>query len=402
MGTDAKVRGVPWITWLILAANIVVFAALQSLPGAEAAAYRHAFKAGQATIQTALSALFLHPSPIQLVLNLAFVACFGPPLESRLGGAGFLVGYLACGWVANLGWAAWINYVAPDMGTLPAMGAAGAVSGLLGLFLVRLSFTRLRFASLSALLSQGVVRAGRATIPAMAAVFLWFALQIAFSLGEPLPEAALVGHVAAFLVGMTFGWSLGLGGDGRVESLRAAGDRYAAQGEWFPALKEYDAYLRSVPDDPEVLVQTARIERVMHEESPAVEHFQEAVRSWLRSGQVREACDAFDEMKRLFGDATLPPGDLLRVARACEVLGRPGDASRAYEEYGRLYPDRDGAAVAILKSAELEEAALNNPARARYLYDELLQRPLTPEIERVVRERAGERAAPTPREKTLA
>jgi hypothetical protein len=43
--------------------------------------------------------------------------------------------------------------------------------------------------------------------------------------------------------------------------------------------------------------------------------------------------------------------------------------------------------VALLKSAEIERRTLNNPGRARYLYDELLRRPLHPDIERIVRER---------------
>jgi len=42
--------------------------------------------------------------------------------------------------------------------------------------------------------------------------------------------------------------------------------------------------------------------------------------------------------------------------------------------------------VAILKSTEIEQRTLNNPGRAKYLYDELLLRRLTPHIERVVRE----------------
>jgi membrane associated rhomboid family serine protease len=402
VGTDARVRGVPWITWLILVADVLVFAALQAFPGAEALAYRLAFKAGQPTIATAISSLFLHASPIQLLLNVAFLACLGPALETRLGWAGFLVGFLACGWGSNLARAAWISMLVPDMGTLPIMGAAGAVSGLMGLFLVRLSFAHLRFASLRLLLTQGILRSGRRTIPVIAAIGLWFALQVAIALREPVPEAALAGHLAAFLVGLGFGLGMGMAPQGRIESLRAAGNRYVARGDWFAALGEYDAYLAAVPDDPEALVQTARVERVMHQEALAAEHFQAAVRIWLQRNRLREACDAFDEMKRLLGEVTLPPGDLLRVARALEVLDRPGGASRAYEEFGRLYPDRDSAAVAMLKSAELEAGALNNPARARYLYDELLRRALTPEIERVVRERAGDWKVPAPREETLA
>ena len=402
IGTDAKVRGTPWITWLIVIANVAVFAALHSLPGAEATAYRLAFKAGQPTVPTAIASIFLHASPIQLLVNMAFLACFGPPLETRLGPTRYLIGFIACGWLANLARAAWIALAAPDMGTLPIIGAAGAISGLMGLFLVRASFARLRFASMRMLLSRGVFRADRRTLPAIVAICVWFLVQVWASLGDSVPEASLAGHLGGLLIGMLFGWSMGLIPEGKLESHPAAARRFAAKGEWFEALCEYDAYLAAAPDDPEVLAETARVERVTHHDELAVDHFQRAIHIWLQQRRFREACDTFEEMKRLLGAVSLPPGDLLRMARACEVLGRPGDASRAYEAFGRSYPEREGATAALLKSAEIELVALKNGARARYLYDELLRRPLPPDIERVVRERAGVTEAQAPQEETVA
>jgi hypothetical protein len=90
------------------------------------------------------------------------------------------------------------------------------------------------------------------------------------------------------------------------------------------------------------------------------------------------------------------------VARACEELGRAGEASRAYEAYGKDFPDRENSTVALLKSAEIEQRVLNNPGRANYLYEELLRRPLEPDLERVVRERAGRSGAVTLRERITA
>jgi len=77
----------------------------------------------------------------------------------------------------------------------------------------------------------------------------------------------------------------------------------------------------------------------------------------------------------------------LRVARGFEELGRPSEASRAYEAYGRSYPERHAAALALLRSADIERRALNNPGRARYIYDELLRRELPADIAEMVRER---------------
>jgi hypothetical protein len=103
---------------------------------------------------------------------------------------------------------------------------------------------------------------------------------------------------------------------------------------------------------------------------------------------MEAACDAYEEMRRLLGTAAvLPPVEQLRVARGFEELGRPSEASRAYEAYGRSYPERHAAALALLRSADIERRALNNPGRARYIYDELLQRELPADIADMVRER---------------
>ena len=165
------------------------------------------------------------------------------------------------------------------------------------------------------------------------------------------------------------------------------GDRYAQRGEWFAALGEYEAYLEKRPGDPEVLICAARVHRVTHQSSRSLGRFREAITGWLKRGEVEEACDAFDEMKRLLGDVTLPPGDLLRVARGYEERRRPSDASRAYESYGRHYSEAPGAATALLKCADIEWKVLNNPGRAQYVCQELLSKPLPPDVERLARER---------------
>ncbi len=376
IGTDARVPRVPAVTWSLMAANVFVFAALHFLPGALPASYQWAFKAAHPTVLTAIASLFLHADPIHLLGNLIFLAVFGPPLEMRIGALRFLVCFVACGWLSNLAQAAAILAQFPDLASTPIVGASGAISGLIGLFLVRLYFARLRFASLTMLLLHGTVRPTRFTLPAIVGIALWFLLTIAQALVEERPESATVAHLRGALFGALFGFTMGLAKEGRLEHHLARARRQSERGEWFAALGEVEAYLAQVPDDPHVLAQAARIQRVTQQERQAAERFREAIRLWLREGSYREACDGFEEMKRLLGPITLPPGDLLRVARACEGLGRSADASRAYEAYGRHYPERHAAPLALLKSAELGRRRLNNHGRALYLYDELLRRSL--------------------------
>lgn len=388
IGTDARVRTTPWVTITLVLLNVAAFGATVVTGGNVETLYALAFKAADPTIATALLSLFLHTGVLHLLGNLLFLSIFGPPIESRLGAARYLIGYLACGWLANLAQAAAIVAFTPELAAVPIVGASGAVSGLMGLFAVRLYFARLRFVSATVLLLHGTVRPARFTLPAPVGIGLWFLLAGLFLVAGASPETAIVAHLSGALFGALFGLVMGLVPEGRLERRLARGARYAEQGEWYAALGEYESYLTARPRDPEALAHAARLLRVVHQDGKAGNRFIEAIQAWLRSGALEAACDAYEEMRRLLGTAAvLPPIEQLRVARGFEELGRPSEASRAYEAYGRSYPERHASALALLRSADIERRALNNPGRARYIYDELLQRELPADIADMVRER---------------
>jgi membrane associated rhomboid family serine protease len=326
----------------------------------------------------------------RLLVSLLFLAVFGPPLESRIGVARTLVAFLASGWAANLVQAWLVRAQAPDLAAVPIAGSEGAISGLLGFFLVRLHFAQLVFVSPPRLRRGGGVRVIRTGIPAALGVALWFAIPALVSIFLPdrAPALGPVAHVVGGFFGAILGLILGMGPAGNLEARLAKGSRHAEQGEWHAALQEYESYLGSKPEDPEALAFAARLLRVTHQDVQAADRFCRAIRAWLRRGSLRAACDAYLEMRRLLGnEATLPPMEQLRVARGFEELGRPGEASRAYEAYGREYPERHAASLALLRSADIERRALDNPGRALYLYEELAKRDLTPDLAEMVRER---------------
>jgi membrane associated rhomboid family serine protease len=250
IGTDAKVRRIPWITLAVVVANAALFAALHLTPGAVAASYGWAFKAAHPTIGSALASLFLHADPLHLIGNMIFLGVFGPPLETRIGGLRFAICYLACGWLANLAQAIAILAQNPGMASIPIIGASGAISGLMGLFLVRLYFAHLRFASVTMLLLHGVVRPTRFTLPATLGIGLWFALTIFQSLAIEAPVTAYVAHLGGAVLGALFGLAMGLVPEARLERFLTRGRRYAERGEWFAALGEMESTSPACPPTP--------------------------------------------------------------------------------------------------------------------------------------------------------
>ena len=393
--TDARVRATPWATIALLAGNLAVFGLVLLTREDPSLVYALAFKPASPAILTAITSLFVNLEWTSLAGSLLFLAIYGPPLESRIGPGRTLVATIASGWSAVLVQAWLIRAQAPELAASPIAGAEGAVSGLLALFLVRLHFARFVLV-VPANPGRGGAARIQTAIPAAAGIALWFGVPIAVrflagdwaGLGGGISEMWPVPYIVGGLTGAILGLILGLGRAGKLERRLAKGSRHVERGEWHAALREYEDYLHAKPEDPEALLLAARLSRVTHQDVQAADRFCRAIRSWLRRGALRAACDGYLEMRGLLGsEAALPPVEQLRVARGFEELRRPSEASRAYEAYGREYPERHAASLAFLRSADIERRALGNPGRALYLYEELLKRNLTPSLVEMVQER---------------
>jgi membrane associated rhomboid family serine protease len=142
-------------------------------------------------LATLLTALFVHAGWFHLVTNMCFLAAFAPRVEEDLGHAGLLALFLGTGVGAT---AAHVLLV-PDL-VVPAVGASGAVAGVLGAHLVLAPRAVLRV-----LVGPVPVR-----LPSWFVIGLWAALQIAYTV-VVLRQAEYPGgatydvHVAGLLLG---------------------------------------------------------------------------------------------------------------------------------------------------------------------------------------------------------
>ncbi len=139
-----------------------------------------------------LFSMFLHAGWLHLLGNMLFLAIFGNNVEDRLGRIGYLAFYLACGYAAAYGFA-----LASPGSAVPMIGASGAIAGVLGAYLVL--FPRARVWSLVPFLFFLPLR-----IPAWIVLGLWFVLQWAYSAGYAASGAgsvAYLAHVVGFVTG---------------------------------------------------------------------------------------------------------------------------------------------------------------------------------------------------------
>lgn len=141
---------------------------------------------------TVITSMFLHGGLMHLAGNMVYLWVFGNNIEDSMGHVRFVVFYLVCGAAAALTQA----FVEPDS-PLPMIGASGAVSGVLGAYLVLHPHARV-----TVLFFYGLVTT--VNLPAMAVLGWWIVVQLVnVMLAEPgQGGVAWYAHIGGFVAGM--------------------------------------------------------------------------------------------------------------------------------------------------------------------------------------------------------
>ncbi len=140
---------------------------------------------------TVLTSMFLHGSWMHLIGNMLYLWIFGNNIEDVMGSVKFVMFYLLCGAIASLSHA-----LTDPISTVPMVGASGAISGVLGAYLLLFPHARvLLFAPLI----------GTTYVPAGIVLGFWFVMQIlsgGASLGSQGGGVAFFAHIGGFVAGM--------------------------------------------------------------------------------------------------------------------------------------------------------------------------------------------------------
>ncbi len=136
--------------------------------------------------------MFLHGGWGHLGGNMLFLWIFGDNVEHRVGHLRFLAFYLVCGIAAGLA-----HIIFNSGSIVPTVGASGAISGVLGGYLVMFPRNRVY------VMTYG----GVATVPAIMMLGLWIVLQFINGFGSvaETPETggvAYLAHIGGFVAGM--------------------------------------------------------------------------------------------------------------------------------------------------------------------------------------------------------
>jgi len=148
---------------------------------------------------TLFSSMFMHGGIAHLLGNMFFLHVFGDNLEDRFGHFKYLMLYLF--WGVMAAFAHSIYAVATGQGDIPAIGASGAISGVLGAYLVFFPHAKIHTIIFAFFITT--VR-----IPAIAYIPFWFIMQLVFAFIGQSGGVAYLAHIGGFVFGLgtAFGW----------------------------------------------------------------------------------------------------------------------------------------------------------------------------------------------------
>ena len=141
---------------------------------------------------TLLTSMFLHGGWMHLGGNMLYLWIFGDNIEKRVGHLRFLTFYLVCGLAAGLA-----HIVFSLNSAVPTVGASGAISGVLGGYLVLFPKNRVRV----------LMRGGVAAVPAIVVLGFWIFIQLINGMGSIANTSdtggvAYLAHIGGFVAGL--------------------------------------------------------------------------------------------------------------------------------------------------------------------------------------------------------
>ena len=148
---------------------------------------------------TLFTSMFMHGGIAHIAGNMLFLWIFGDNIEDRLGHVKYIIFYLLCGVIASLAHVFATSIFATDQSSLlvPSLGASGAISGVLGGYILlhpkrRVTVILFRFLT---------------DVPAYVAIGIWFAFQLISGLGmlgggSQQGGVAYAAHIGGFIAGL--------------------------------------------------------------------------------------------------------------------------------------------------------------------------------------------------------
>lgn len=219
VGDENPTRRFPIITTFLICMNVLIFFYTWLQGGVAFEKYLVSYGAipkfivSGSKLWTLLTSMFLHASPEHLFGNMLYLAIFGDNVEDKMGRFKFLLFYFLSGLSAHTLHLLSVYAISPQMNVyswsywrildprmVPAVGASGAISGVLGAYLYYYPRARIKVLSLMWWWPMLYL------IPAYYFIGFWFLFQLIMGIATltGIPSGvAFWAHIGGFLAGIS-------------------------------------------------------------------------------------------------------------------------------------------------------------------------------------------------------
>jgi len=181
----------PVLTILLIIINVAIF--VWSLSNFEYIVFTYGFTPAYPAILTLFTSMFLHGGLDHLFGNMWYLWIFGDNVESKLGKVKFFSLYIFSALFADF-----LQYITDPFSPIPSIGASGAISGVLGAYL--LLFPKEKILSS---FGYSLIR-----VPAFVVIGFWFGIQLFFGATSLISgvgsNIAFWAHIGGFVFGLLF------------------------------------------------------------------------------------------------------------------------------------------------------------------------------------------------------
>jgi membrane associated rhomboid family serine protease len=147
------------------------------------------------TFLTIFTSMFLHGGFMHIISNMLYLWIFGDNIEYLMGSFRFLIFYLLAGLVASFS-----HIIMDPSSTVPMIGASGAISGVLGAYLLKFPKAKVLVVIFLFIIIQTIY------VPAIIVLGFWFIMQLFNAFGELGLQGsggvAWWAHIGGFIAGM--------------------------------------------------------------------------------------------------------------------------------------------------------------------------------------------------------
>lgn len=376
--TDRTLRAVPYVTYTLLFTNLFVYMFNLRLSHYEFSqlVLQWGFIPDKPGVLTLFTHAFIHDGLLHVLPNMLILWLVGTVLEAYIGSITFLLLYFA-----SLISAIIINGLAahfiPGALSIPMIGSSGAVAGLTGLAAMR--FSRLRVWTFPMVPLFGFLLP--LPLPFWMPLWIyavWFAAMNVY-MGLLEIDAQQSGgvahwaHIGGLMLGALAGVLMRVVQEGKRESVLEDSVRASAGAapQGGPRL-EVQRMLRETPDDPEMLEAMAALTLTNGEFERSRDLYARAIPLFLAAGQRERAATCYLNILRIFPEMTLGAREQMTLATALEAMKHFREAVQAFHLMAVHYPELEEAQTALLRTAQIYQRYLGNPAESRRILQYIL------------------------------